>query len=181
MHPPQESTSDSAAASRNGSARIRKITTTVGAALAVIVGIYVLRSFKPTDASWYPKCMFYQNTGLHCPGCGATRALWALAYGDVWLAIRNNALRVVGGPIITAVIIRQRRRESAGGLASPKLCIALFVVIGTYFIARNVPSPTSSPLAPPQTKSETAGTKTTESDDETRAPTDHSPTRRRDN
>lgn len=147
----------------------------VAAALVTAVGFYVLRSFEPSAASWYPKCMFYQGTGLHCPGCGATRAMRALAYGDVWLAIRNNALLIVGGPIIAAVIIRQRRRESAGGLASPQLCIALFVVVTAYFIARNVPSPTSSLLAPPQPHAESAGTETTGTEDETQPPTDHSP------
>ena len=39
-----------------------------------------------------PACGFRQATGLPCPGCGSTRALLALAGGDVAGAWRFNPL-----------------------------------------------------------------------------------------
>ena len=118
----------------------------------VLVGgtaFWTLRNFEPSAASWYPKCVFHQLTGLHCPGCGATRAMWALVHGDVVLAIRNNAMLVLGIPLLLAVIGIQRRRAWRGGKVSLRFVWTLFAVLMIYCVARNVPSPTASWLAPP--------------------------------
>ncbi len=37
-------------------------------------------------------CPFRFLTGLPCPGCGMTRAFCAIGHGDVWRAVRFNAL-----------------------------------------------------------------------------------------
>ncbi len=39
-----------------------------------------------------PPCYFYAITGLHCPGCGATRAVTALLNGDISSALSFNWL-----------------------------------------------------------------------------------------
>ena len=39
-----------------------------------------------------PPCPFHALTGLWCPFCGATRAVWAGAHGDLHLMLRCNAL-----------------------------------------------------------------------------------------
>ncbi|MEM9588055.1 MAG: DUF2752 domain-containing protein [Planctomycetota bacterium] len=122
----------------------------VAGALALsTLGFVVLRRFEPTADSLYPKCLFYQWTGLHCPGCGATRALRALSLGDVRLAIRTNPMLIIGGPIIALLVWIQKRRERRGLIASPRLAWCLFVVLMTYFILRNVPTPATGWLAPP--------------------------------
>lgn len=36
-------------------------------------------------------CPLFEMTGLYCPGCGATRAVKALAHGDFWGALHDNA------------------------------------------------------------------------------------------
>ncbi len=123
----------------------------LGGTVLVGVMVWCLRTYEPTPMSWYPKCVFYQATGLHCPGCGGTRAMRALAHGEVGLAIRCNPLLIVGLPIMISMIAIQRRRERAGGLASPRLAWVLFFIMIVYFIGRNIPSPTNSPLAPPAT------------------------------
>jgi hypothetical protein len=48
--------------------------------------------FVPAVARFVPACPFHALTGLPCPGCGATRALVALAQGDVVRAIGWNPL-----------------------------------------------------------------------------------------
>jgi hypothetical protein len=47
-----------------------------------------------------PRCAFHVVTGLHCPGCGNTRATHALLHGDVAGALRQNALFVIGLPFL---------------------------------------------------------------------------------
>ncbi len=111
--------------------------------------IWTLRTYQPSTTAWYPKCVFYQATGFHCPGCGGTRAIGALAVGNLPLAIRNNPMLILGVPAMLLLVGLQRRREKAGRLTSPRLAWTLFLILVLYFIARNVPSPTRSWLAPP--------------------------------
>src|ERR1700761_8906128 len=59
----------------------------------------VVYFFNPSSHGFYPVCRFHQLTGLNCPGCGATRALYALLHGDVLLALRDNALVLVLGAV----------------------------------------------------------------------------------
>ena len=58
--------------------------------------VLVLLSLSPWLGEKMPDCLFYEETGLFCPGCGATRSALALNEGH-WLdAIQNTALFVVG-------------------------------------------------------------------------------------
>jgi hypothetical protein len=52
----------------------------------------VLYRFNPVTSGLYPVCHFHQLTGLNCPGCGMTRAIYALLHGEVATAWRDNAL-----------------------------------------------------------------------------------------
>ena len=45
---------------------------------------------------WMPNCLLRSLTGLLCPSCGLTHALFALCQGDLLGAIRYNALIVLG-------------------------------------------------------------------------------------
>ena len=114
----------------------------------LISGFFVVRNFKPQENVWFPKCVFYQITGLHCPGCGATRSLHALANGNFYLAVRNNPLLILGGPVIAAAIIVQHKREREKGYTSARLAWVLLFLFILYFAARNLPTPTTSPFAP---------------------------------
>lgn len=55
-----------------------------------------LYRFNPALYSIYPRCQFHRLTGLNCPGCGGTRAVYALLHGDLLAALRDNALVVLG-------------------------------------------------------------------------------------
>lgn len=118
-------------------------------ALAVLAGAFILWRFEPTETSWLPKCILHHWTGLHCPGCGTTRALHSVLHGELLWAIKYNPLLIIGGPIIAVIIWYQRRHERLTREAIPRLSWMLFIVVTLYFVARNLPSPTTSPLAPP--------------------------------
>ena len=38
------------------------------------------------------RCLFHELTGLYCPGCGGTRAVWALLHGKFWLSFCYHPL-----------------------------------------------------------------------------------------
>ena len=50
--------------------------------------------FNPATHKIYPVCQFHRLTGLNCPGCGMTRAIYALLHGDLLTALHDNALFV---------------------------------------------------------------------------------------
>ena len=118
----------------------------VGVVLAMLAGAAVLASVDSVaGARWLPGCVFHEVTGLHCPGCGATRALHALVHGDLLHAARCNLLLLavlVGVPAWPML----RRRLSAASQA--RLAWSAVIVFAAFFLLRNLPFLPG--LAPPQ-------------------------------
>ena len=64
-----------------------------------LLALLAVRWVGPRPAFWYPPCPFHWLTGLHCPGCGGTRAAHALVHGDLARAWACNQLLVVALPL----------------------------------------------------------------------------------
>jgi hypothetical protein len=71
----------------------------IGACCAAPALILVY-AVAPEDSNLFPKCFFFLVTGLHCPGCGATRALHALLHGQWEQAMAYNALFLLTLPFV---------------------------------------------------------------------------------
>ena len=112
---------------------------TLGAAACVILLIAPPGS---PGSKWLPKCMFFQWTGLYCPGCGATRALSALLHGDIRASLHNNILLIPGGALLTILIVKP-----GISLKRPVAVAVAAVVIG-FTILRNIPFAPFTYLAP---------------------------------
>ncbi len=69
--------------------------------LIFLIGIYTF--FSPENNAWFPKCIFYQITGLQCPSCGVQRALHSFLTGEFVDAFRYNPLLVVTIPFLLGV------------------------------------------------------------------------------
>lgn len=117
---------------------------------------YVLATFPPTDASYYPKCQLHSLTGLHCPGCGLTRFASAALRGDFAQAAAYNVVGLVVGPVV-AVWVLQRVWAWLWGVSprrwfTPKWhgrVSTVFVgVLAIFFVLRNVPVEPFTLLAP---------------------------------
>jgi len=63
---------------------------------ATIVALFL---FNPAESAWYPRCLFHELTGWHCPGCGTLRASYLLLHGDISAALSMNILAVVFLPV----------------------------------------------------------------------------------
>ncbi len=109
----------------------------------------VLFFFDPARSWFYPHCLFHTITGLHCPGCGSLRALHALLHGQVAQALGLNPLILIGAPIVTYLMIRQRVRPGAPSpLSWPSMAWVVPGVLILYWIVRNLPFAPFTSLAP---------------------------------
>lgn len=100
--------------------------------------------FNPSAYGFYPVCQFHRLTGLNCPGCGGTRALYALLHGNIGTALRDNALLVVGLAVAAARggwqgfnVLRGRPN---GEFFPPRWLVPLLVVLGVFSVLRNLPA-----------------------------------------
>ncbi len=72
------------------------------AALFIMVFFFFV---NPAHCVWAPKCVFKLITGLQCPGCGASRAIYALLHGRLWEAISYNYFLLLALPYLIAVML----------------------------------------------------------------------------
>ena len=99
--------------------------------------------FNPSTHGFYPICLFHRLTGWNCPGCGGTRALYAVLHGDWRLALKDNALFVI---LLAAAAARgtwfaakKIRRQAAGNFLPAKILWAVLVAAVIFTVLRNLP------------------------------------------
>lgn len=105
---------------------------------------FVLFRFVDPNApdSLLPGCLFYAATELYCIGCGMTRALHALAHGDLIAALKMNPFGVAMVFIAPLMLLhtagwRPSWLQSAmRPLFSPRLWL---ILLPFYWVARNLP------------------------------------------
>ncbi|WP_374225614.1 DUF2752 domain-containing protein [Micromonospora sp. C31] len=91
-----------------------------------------------------PTCLLKLTTGLDCPGCGGTRALWYVLHADLPAAARHHFLFVFALPFLAYLFVAWAGRQ-AFGWRLPELrissrAIGVFLAAWLAFsILRNLP------------------------------------------
>jgi hypothetical protein len=104
----------------------------------------VLYSFDPATHGFYPVCRFHQWTGWNCPGCGATRAAYALLHGNLTLALRDNALLTLA-PVALLLragwlgVVRWRGRPVPALIPADGIWVVAVLAI-VFAVLRNLPA-----------------------------------------
>lgn len=126
----------------------------LAAAMAALgaFGVWALRSFDPNGAaSPFMPCILRSLTGWYCPGCGTTRALHALVHGDLAGVFAMNPLLPFLAVTVPMVVWQGTGRRLPGprwiGQALGSATFWL-VLIGAYWVLRNVPLGPFAWLAP---------------------------------
>ncbi len=108
--------------------------TPYGAILTLLsLGLWMVYHYNPETTAWFPKCLLYQATGLHCPGCGTARAIFALLHGDIIASLRNQILLLPSIVLCTVLIIKPSLNFNK------HLCWSVLIVVCAYAILRNLP------------------------------------------
>lgn len=116
----------------------------------VLVGLSLVYFVEPNERSFLPKCVLHQWTGLHCPGCGSTRAVHSILHGRFVQAFHFNPLLIIGVFLTPFFLWWKVKRPPGKPTINYRWTYVLTGLILAYYVARNVPSPTTSPLAPPR-------------------------------
>jgi len=102
-----------------------------------------------------PPCLFYEFTGLYCPGCGAGRFMLSLLHLDFYAAFRYQPLLFISFPFLSYYIAKLYIAFVFGKdiLPFPKIKnrwfgITVTVLIIAYWILRNIPVFPFTLLAP---------------------------------
>jgi len=123
----------------------------------VVVGLALAAGAMAMARPWWPKCILFSATGLHCPGCGLTRASTALLDGDFAQAFAYNAIwPAIFGLFALgfASALRQYVRGNPAPARSKSVWLAIWWPIGfavlfvAFGILRNLPWEPWSGLAP---------------------------------
>jgi len=139
-----------AALSQSVPPKIRTKTIPLGFFAAGVLGLAILSAcavvyfFNPSTHGFYPICLFHKLTGLNCPGCGGTRAAYALLHGNFPLALKDNALFVL---LIPAVALRglwfagkKFLGRPVGDFFPAKWLWLLLAVAVIFTVLRNLPA-----------------------------------------
>ena len=112
-------------------------------ALLALGAVTLVFFFDPALTPFYPQCAFHRLTGLNCPGCGATRGLYALLHGHWRQAWQDNALFLV---TLAALTVRfgwlnlQRVRQRPVPSLIPTWSLIPWMVLALGFgVVRNLP------------------------------------------
>lgn len=104
--------------------------------MAYLFSLYVFRYIT------LPSCYLYELTGIYCPGCGCTRAVYALIHGDVILSLKQNPLVIVSLAALFVLYIELVFRAFGKKLRtfvhSKYFLWAAFIAIMIYTVLRNI-------------------------------------------
>ena len=134
-----------------GRLSLRRLAILVGVAVPVLL---VLWWCDPRQVG-VPTCGLYLATGLHCPGCGATRATHELLNGRLLSALSYNAMWIVLLPAALYAGLSEacrfvRGRSLPGNPFGRPWFLAVVVAIAIVFgVLRNLPWEPFCSLAPP--------------------------------
>jgi hypothetical protein len=93
--------------------------------------------------SIFPLCPFRLLTGWNCPVCGALRMTHDVLHGDLPAAINDNAMLLIGAPLLAAWMLL-RRRSGKLPVTLPTAAVVIVTLVA-WTVVRNLPG---FPLVP---------------------------------
>ena len=116
-------------------------------AVALLLGVAAVWLYRtgPGLGGLAPGCILQKTTGLHCPGCGMTRAAHALLHCDFRAAAGFNPVGIVLLPVALGCLGLEMIAWARGKpwpfrvMPGPKLSVFLAALVIGFAILRNLP------------------------------------------
>lgn len=121
--------------------------------LALLPCLALVYARNPEEPGFFPPCLFYSLTGLHCPGCGTLRGLHQLLHGNLLGAFGYNpysmlALPFIGFAFLSALVATTWGKRLPAVFIHPNLIWGLLGAVVAFWVLRNVPVYPFTALAP---------------------------------
>ena len=123
--------------------------------LGLTLAAFWLREYGTSGVPWLPGCVFHKLTGLHCAGCGMTRAAYATLHGRLGEAFRLNPVGMVLLPLASLGVLIEVLGWVRGRPLPFRMTVgkhgawALGMTIIAFWALRNIPVWPFTLLAPP--------------------------------
>lgn len=109
-----------------------------------LTGLALFKWVDPVHSAWFPPCPLHGLTGLHCAGCGTTRAIDSLLGGSLRQAFACNPLFIALCPWFAVWGMNQLAIAATGfGLAFKRLPTwvgwSVLALALAYMVLRNIP------------------------------------------
>jgi hypothetical protein len=126
----------------------------------MVVGAVLLYIHDPRQpGKYFPPCVFHKCTGLHCPGCGTTRACHLVLHGEFSAALSYNALTVLVIPFLACAYFQfartamgfepvERRCSRSANVWKGRIFLFVGICFLVYGVLRNLPMYPFTLLAP---------------------------------
>ena len=112
----------------------------IGLPLCAALGLYAVH------AGLRIPCLFYELTGLYCPGCGSGRAIRALLHGHPLRVFSCNCMLVLLGLPCTGILLHEYLRivflplHLKPVFIRQRTAVWIAAVLILYWILRNIPA-----------------------------------------
>lgn len=120
-----------------------RLYTALGTGAVFVGGLAYIGLGDPHRPNFFLPCPFYVATGLYCPGCGGLRMVHDVLHLDLAAAVVDNAVALIGLPLLLAWILVRRR--SGRPWMTPAAAVFIIAVAVTWTVVRNLPG---FPLVP---------------------------------
>lgn len=119
---------------------------------ALLSALVYVRLHDPLHSLTWVRCAFHTLTGLYCPGCGGLRATHQMLNGNLRAALDYNAFYVLLVPILAggvlSLLVPFRLPSLPRAFRHPLWIKGFLVLYGAFWVARNLPYPLFTVLAP---------------------------------
>jgi hypothetical protein len=114
--------------------------------VAAGIGYALISDPTRTAPDAIPSCLLKLTTGLDCPGCGGTRALWYVLHADLPAAARHHFLFVFALPFLAYFFVAWAGKQAFGWRlpelrVGPKLVGGFLAAWLAFTVIRNLPWP----------------------------------------
>jgi hypothetical protein len=116
----------------------------LGVVALIGAGCTYVSVMNPNESGAYPQCPLRSLTGFDCPGCGLTRAVYALLHVDPVRAIDHNLLVVLLLPLALVAFTQWTAGRLGYSLQvlprwRPWMSTAVGIGLFGFLIVRNLP------------------------------------------